>query len=161
MYIVNFFSEASAVDHPNHSAIVKLWSFRRFHQNTAFIQGHIFRNMRQGMKFVIFPSWYEDGICSSKLLLYSEEFNGTWFDKKNFNCYSLVIIWAEKKMEFSSISFWVIIHKPLWEVRYDAFHFTDNLFKPHTSNKRSGIICITRKIDVFIYNKSIANIYNK
>ena len=68
--------------------------------------------MRQGMKFVIFPSCIkteyvpQDYYCTPNSLTVLDLI-------KNFNCYSLVIILAEKKMEFSSISFWVIIHKPL------------------------------------------------
>ena len=46
MYKFNFIVEISVVDNPNQWAIIELRNYKRFHQNAAFIQGHIFRNAR-------------------------------------------------------------------------------------------------------------------
>ena len=40
-----------------------------------------------------------------------------------------------------------------------SIHLSKN--PTYTSNKKDDIICIARKINAFIYNKQIANIYNK
>ena len=39
--MANFIIGTSVVDHPNQWTIIKLWNYKRFHQNMAFIQGHI------------------------------------------------------------------------------------------------------------------------
>ena len=130
------------ITHPNQWTIIKLWNYRRFHQNAAFIA--IYLETRDRAWSLRFAFLHKDRTCSLKFkLLPIVTLKSSWTTMKplwhglrpcNFiKKESLAQVFFCEFCEVSKSTFF-------YRTPLVAASARNNLFKAHTSNKR-GISC--------------------